>query len=187
MLKELKKHLSPLLLVFIFISLWWVFAKVSILNYFLLFLGLSLGSFFLDIDHLIYWFYTHPSLEESRLAKVIFKKNDFKSLLKLLETTHKSHTELTFHHISFQLVLLFVSIFVFTSTSSVLGASFLLSLNIHLAVDELDDFLTNKQHLQNWLFSRLDRQLPLNYLKPYLIFVFSALLFFTFLLLKSKL
>jgi hypothetical protein len=144
------------------------------------------GSFFLDLDHLIYWLYLNPNIEESRLAQVAFKKYDFRSLIKLLESTHHKHLNLIFHHFFFQVVMALISLFVFTSTDSPFAMAFLLALNIHLLVDEINDYRLDPVHLQDWLFAREPKQLPRRYLLHYiLIFVFLTLVF-AILLLKSK-
>ncbi len=187
MKSELRRHLTPLLIIFSIISLFWLFRGVSWLNYLALFFGLSLGSFFLDFDHLIYWLYLNPNTEESRLAQIAIRKYDYRSVLKLLESTHKQHTSLIFHHFFFQVVLALISIFVFTSSNSAFGMGFLLALNIHLIVDEIEDYQLDKKHLQNWLFARETKQLPTNYLKRYIQIFFILTLIFTWLLLKSQL
>jgi hypothetical protein len=183
---ELKRHLLPLLAIFIFISIFWIASKVSFLNFIYLFFGLLLGSFFLDVDHLVYWLYLNPNVEESRLAQIAFQKYDFRSLVKLLESTHQQHTSLVFHHFFFQMIMALFSIFVFTSSDNPFATAFLLALNVHLLVDEIIDFRRNPKHLQNWLFARETKQLPLRYLPQY-IAIFTFLTFiFTLLLLKSK-
>jgi hypothetical protein len=183
---ELQKHLLPLILVFILASVLWVIFRDPWYNFILLFLGLAIGSFFLDLDHLVYWLYTHPQLEESHLALATLKKKDYRNTLKLLEATHKNHTDLIFHHIIFQLVLLAVSLFVFTSTSSIFGQAFLFALNLHLLIDEYEDWQNNPTHLQKWLFARLSKQIPQSFLKKYLLIVACALALCLFLLIQSK-
>jgi hypothetical protein len=184
---ELKKHLLPLLAIFVIIAAVWFFSKVNYLNFILLFFGLLLGSFFLDLDHLIYWLYLNPNIEESRLAQIAFKKYDFISLLKLLEFTHQKHLSLIFHHFFFQVVMALISIFVFTSSNNPFAMAFLLALNVHLLVDEINDYRLNPVHLQDWLFAREPKQLPRRYLPHYiLIFIFLTSVFIL-LLLKSKL
>lgn len=175
----------PLLIIFIFISFFWFFSHVSFLNFIALFLGLLLGSFFLDLDHLIYWLYLNPGSEESRLAKITLEKKDLRSLFKLLESTHQQHVNLIFHHYFFQIIMALFSLFIFTSSNNPFAMAFLLALNIHLLVDEISDFKRDKKHLQDWLFARESKQLSLNYLSYYIaIFVFLTLIF-TWLLLKS--
>lgn len=186
MKSELRRHLTPLLIIFFVIAIYWLFQGVFWFNYFALFFGLLLGSFFLDLDHLIYWLYLNPNTEESRLAQIAIRKYDYRSVIKLLESTHKQHVSLIFHHFFFQVVLALISVFVFTSSDSAFGMGFLLALNIHLLVDEIEDYNLDKKHLQNWLFARESKQLPTSYLARYIqIFVFLSFVF-TFLLLKSK-
>ena len=186
MKKELRQHLSPLFVVFVLVSFFWVFAKVKLINYFYLLTGLVFGSFFLDFDHLIYWLYLKPNIEESRLAQIAIHHYDFKSIIKLLESTHKEHTSLIFHHFFFQVVLALISFFVFTSSDNVFGMAFLFALNVHLIVDEVEDFRHNKKHLQDWLFAREQKQLPIEYLSYYLGTFILFSLVFVWLLIKSR-
>lgn len=183
---EFRNHLLPLLAIFILISFFWLLSKVYFWNFIFLFLGLLFGSFFLDFDHIIYWLYLNPGTEESRLAKITIDKRDFFSLLKLLESTHQQHVNLIFHHYFFQIVMALFSLFIFTSSGNPFAMAFILALNIHLLVDEISDFRRDKKHLQNWLFARESKQLPLRYLSKYIaIFVFLTSIF-TWLLLKSQ-
>jgi hypothetical protein len=184
MKRELQLHFLPLLIIFSVTSLVWLFFHSAYYNFIFLFLGLLSGSLILDIDHLIFWFYLRPNLEESRLALVAWKKGDFRSLLKLLESTHLNHTNLIFHHYFFQVVLVLISFFVFTSSEFIFAKAFLLAVNIHLLVDEFSDFFQNPHHLQDWLFARENKQLPLRSLKTYLIFFTLISLVFTYLLIS---
>lgn len=183
MKQELKNHLIPLGVIFIITLVVWIFHKVLWFNYIYLLFGLLWGAFILDLDHLIYWLYLNPNIEESRLAQIAFHKHDFVSLLKLLESTHKQHISMVFHHYFTQVVLSLISIFVFTSSISVFTKGFVLALNIHLLVDEIADFRSNPHHLQDWLFARESKQLPIEYLKYYLgIFISLNFIFFLVLL-----
>ncbi|PIZ58734.1 hypothetical protein COY20_03270 [Candidatus Shapirobacteria bacterium CG_4_10_14_0_2_um_filter_40_12] len=186
MKRKIQLHFLPLLIVFSLASLIWLLSHVVYYNFIFLFLGLLVGSLILDIDHLIFWFYLRPNLEESRLALMAWKKGDFRSLLKLLESTHLNHTNLIFHHYFFQVVMVLISFFVFTSSKFIFAKAFLLAVNIHLLVDEFNDFFQNPRHLQDWLFARENKQLPLNSLKPYLIFFTLISLVFTYLLISSS-
>jgi len=184
--RKIQLHFLPLLIVFSLASLIWLLSHVVYYNFIFLFLGLLVGSLILDIDHLIFWFYLRPNLEESRLALMAWKKGDFRSLLKLLESTHLNHTNLIFHHYFFQVVMVIISFFVFTSSEFIFAKAFLLAVNIHLLFDEFNDFFQNPRHLQDWLFARENKQLPLNSLKPYLIFFTLISLVFTYLLISSS-
>lgn len=182
---ELKRHLAPLIIIFVITSIYWIVNKNVWYEFFYLLFGLIIGSFLLDFDHLIYWLYFNPKIEESRLAQIAFKKRDFKSLIKLLEVTHHKHTSLIFHHFFFQVVLAAISVFIFTSSGNVFGMGIMLALNVHLLVDEIVDYRRDPHHLQDWLFAREEKQLSIKYLPVYIaVFTVFTLVFF-FLLLKS--
>lgn len=184
MTRELKKHLLPLLGIFLLVSIFWLIKGTAWYDYVYMFFGFIWGAFLLDFDHIIFWLYLRPNLEESRLGQIAIKKRDYLSALKLLESTHHRHTELIFHHYFFQVVLALISFFVFSSTNSVFARSLILALNIHLLVDEYDDFRKNPKHLQEWLFARESKQLSVSSL-PYYLGIFAVLcLLFIFLLIR---
>lgn len=186
MKQELKNHLIPLSGIFIITSIFWLIQKIAWYNYIYLFFGFLWGSFFLDIDHLIYWFYLKPHLDESRLAQIAWKRGDYKSLLKLLEATHLEHTNLIFHHYFFQIIITLISFFVFTSSSGAFPKAFLLAINIHLLTDEIKDFQKDPEHLKLWLFARENKQLPTAALKYYLLTLIIINLLFTVFLISSQ-
>lgn len=186
MKRELVLHLLPTFIVFTIVSLFWVIFGVSNLEIFHLFIGLFLGTLFLDIDYFIYWFYRKPNTDESRIVKTTIENKDFKSIYKLVRVARHSHDNLIFHHYFFQISLNLISFFIFISYTNTLILSFLLAVNLHLLIDEITDYFNNPKFLQNWLFAREDKQIPLKYLKKYLI-IFSLFFFiFLFLLVKSK-
>jgi hypothetical protein len=182
---ELRRHLFPLLIIFTITSICWVFTKSPWYNFIYLLFGLGWGSFLLDFDHLIYWLYLNPNIEESRLAQIAFNKKDFFSLIKLLESTHKNHINLIFHHYFFQVVLALISIFIFTSSNSIFIKGLILALNIHLIIDEIEDYQHDKEHLQDWLFARESKQLSINSLNKYIGFFVVLCFIFCLLLIKS--
>ena len=186
MKRDLLFHLLPTFVVFIIISLFWVIFRVSNLEIFFLFIGLFLGTFFLDIDHLIYWFYRKPNTDESRIVKTTIENKDFKSVYKLIKAARHSHNNLIFHHYFFQIGLNLISFFIFISYSSTLILSFLLAINLHLLTDEIKDYLNNPKFLQDWLFAREEEQIPLKSLKNYLIIFIILFFIFLYLLVKSK-
>jgi len=177
-------NLLPTVLVFFIVSIFWVIFGVSSVEIFYLLIGLILGHIFLDIDHIIYWFYRKPNIDESRIVKNTLEKKDFKSFFKLIKAARTSHDNLIFHHYFFQISLNLISLFIFISSSNTFSLSFLLSINLHLLTDEIRDYLRNPKFLQNWLFAREEKQLLIKSLKNYLIIF--CILFFIFLLLLVK-
>lgn len=184
MKSELKHHLLPLAAIFILTSILWLLASAPWFYFVYLFFGLLWGSFFLDLDHLIYWLYLQPQLPESQKAGQYLHAKDVKSLLDLLTKTHKRHTSLIFHHYFFQIALALISIFIITSSGSIFTSAFILALNLHLLVDEVADFNQNPTRLQRWLFAREPKQVPVKFLPHYLIFFALFYLLFLFMLIS---
>ena len=187
MKKELRNHLLPIGIIFLVTTIFWIFSQIPYYQYLFLFFGLILGTFFLDLDHLIYWFYIKPNTEESREAQSLIKSKKILDTLKFFGHTHKTHTNLVFHHFFFQVVLGLISFLVYTSSQNIFILSFLLALNIHLLTDEIEDFIYHPKHLQGWLFAREEKQLPIEQVRYYLILFIVFSLFFTFLLIRSQL
>lgn len=179
MKSDFKTHIIPLFVIYFITAIIWIFQKTNYLNYFYLLFGLSLGSYLLDIDHLIYWLYLKPNLEESRLAQIAWKKGDWRSLLKLLKVTEHQHLSLIFHHYFFQVVLTIFSFFVFTSTSSIFIKALLLAINVHLLIDEI---YSDKKILQVWLFARETKQFALKSIKYYIWFFTFTCIILTYIL-----
>ncbi len=153
--KEISSHLTASLILFVFVELLWlIFGSFSVPRAIALVFGLILGTFLLDLDHLVYWFFLKPDLAESQQAKTYWKNKDFKNLLSLLGENHKTHTSLVFHHFLFQALLLVLTLFVLTSTSSVFGKALVLAISVHLLVDIYTDLKKDPLHLKTWLFAR---------------------------------
>lgn len=186
MKRDLLFHLLPTFVVFIIVSLFWVVFSVSNIEILYLFIGLILGTFFLDVDHIIYWFYRKPNTDESRIVKTTVENKDFKSVYKLIKAARSSHNNLIFHHYFFQIGLALISFFIFSSYSNTFILSFLLAINLHLLIDEIKDYFNNPKFLQDWLFAREEKQLPIKFLKNYLIVFIILFIIFLFLLVKSK-
>jgi len=180
-------HLLSSFGLFFLISFFLIVFNFNSIEIILIAIGIFIGTFFLDIDHLIFWFFLKPSLEESRLARTALEKKDFKSILKLISLTKKKHHNLIFHHYFFQVILVIFSLFIFTSTNSSFTASLLLSINLHLIIDEIIDYKNDQKYLQRWLFARESKQLPLKFLKRYIIIFVVFFFLLTFIFIKNKL
>lgn len=187
MKRELSVHLLPLLAIFLATSLIWLLGSTSPWVIICLLPGLLIGSFILDSDHLIYWLFINPKDPNSQLAATALRHYDFRSIFKLYETTHQTHTNLIFHHFFFQIILTFVSLFVFSISTSPFVLGFLLAANLHLLIDEIDDFYIDRKYLQTWLFAREAKQLPLRYLGYYLLIFVIIIIFLYITLLRSQL
>jgi hypothetical protein len=180
-------HLLASLAVFIIISIFLVIFKVGNIQIFYVFLGLALGSFVLDIDHFIFWYFIKPNLEESRLVKLSINHHDFKSVYNVLKTSHQYHHNLVFHHYFFQVILALFSFFIFTLTNNPFVCSLVIALNLHLLVDEIIDYFYNPKILQKWLFAREETQLPVKFLNRYILVFITLFFVFIIFLVHSQL
>lgn len=186
MKKKLLNYILPANGLFIIISCFWVIFGAKNIHLIYLFLGINLGIFILDIDHFIFWFFLKPNNEESRLVKLALQNKEFKSIIKITQKSHKTHYDLIFHHYFFQVILTLFSLFIFTSTQNTFVSALVLSLNLHLIIDEISVYRYNPKIVQKWLFAREPKQLPIAFLKRYIavFIIFTSL--FTFLLIQSK-
>ncbi|MCD6225601.1 hypothetical protein J7J95_00760 [bacterium] len=182
--REIKSHLLLGLGIFVLVEAIWLFrGSFSTLKALLFFVGVIGGSFLLDSDHFLYWFFLYPQKKESLQAKTLWQQKDWRKLLALLGEKHRSHLSLVFHHFYFQAVLNLLALFVVTSTSSPLGQGIVLGAAGHLLKDEWEDFRTNPKHLQQWLLARTpfsSLPLPSSWLRVYLLFysiIFGGLLY----------
>jgi hypothetical protein len=183
---EFRYHLLATTAFFIIISVFLVIFKSENIEILKVFLGLFVGSLILDIDHFLFWFFLKPNLEESRLVKTAIRHYDFKSVYNFLKTSHQSHYNLIFHHYFFQVVLVLFSFFIFTSTNNLFISSLVISLNLHLLVDEIIDYFYNPKILQKWLFARESTQLATKFLGKYILVFIFFFIIFIFLLIYSQ-
>lgn len=184
---EYRYHLLASLVLFFLVAIFLVIIKSPNIQILAAFLGIFFGSIILDADHLIFWYFLKPNIEESRLAKTTIKNYDIKSLIKLINASHSTHHNLIFHHYFFQFILVLFTFFLFTSTNNLFVISLVVSLNLHLLIDEYLDYFINPKILQKWLFAREDTQLPIKFLNRYLAFFTMFLIIFILLLFKSQL
>ena len=183
--KEIANHLIVSLLIFIFVEFFWLLSDNFSIPTAVVFLsGLGVGTFLIDADHLVYWYFLNPGISESVKAKELISAKKYKQALIILSENHKSHTSLAFHHFTFQFVLLVVSFFVISSTTSIFGQAIVLAMSAHLLLDQYLDLKSDPDHLKSWLFSRTPFSrlpLPHSWLKGYFslyCFLFLVLIFF---------
>jgi len=177
--KELGSHFAA--------SLVWLVA-ISFLRWYLkwnliwLWLGTLGGTFLLDLDHLIYWFFTHPEKQDSQMARMLWQKKDFKGLVLLLERYHDTHTRLIFHSALFQVIFLIFTFYIFTSSGSLFGSGLVAGMNLHLLKDEWEDYFKKPDHLNNWIFWQIKKEISLQEQKIFLILVLLIFVGLSFLL-----
>lgn len=179
-------YLIPTVIIFLIISIFWVIFNVTNIELLYLAIGLIIGMIIIDSDHFIFWFFLKPKNEESKLVKLAIKDKNIKSVAKIVQSSHRVHHNLVFHHYFFQVILVLFSLFILTSTQNTIISALILGLNLHLVIDEIIDYKYDPKTLQKWLFAREAKQLPVYFLNRYITIFVVFILLFTFLLIQSK-
>lgn len=123
-------------------EMWDVFSwKITLLAIF--------GSFFPDVEHLVYFLISGRKDEYSKQVKAFFKAKEWRVLTSFIETGHKYNTNLSYHNVYFVVFLLILAIFCFLvdweAWMTVLGAMVL-----HYLFDIADDYRTLGYLNDNW-------------------------------------
>jgi len=131
--------------------------------------GALLGTFLLDVDHLLFWFWTRPQEGESIQARALVKMGNYRGLYTLFKQTHEAHNRLIFHTATFQVILLLLTFYVLTATNNLFGAGLVMAMNLHLLENEWFAWLKGeKEVLADWLFWQLQGIAMRNYLNLFL-------------------
>lgn len=174
---ELASHFFVFLVYFFLLAL--LRFKLD-LGLFWLLVGGLVGTYILDVDHLIYWFVSHPEKEDSGKALEITRRirgirgiRDIAGeLYQLGQQYHNEHLHMVFHTISFQLILLILTVYVLSSSGSYFGAGLVLAINLHLLKDIWQDYVfRGKEALADYFLWQIKGWGVERYLKEYLILV----------------
>lgn len=178
MKKELTSHLLITFVYFLFVSLFNLRLGLSL---FFLWLGALIGTFLLDVDHILLGLDLKNKTWWAEKFRFIWNKKRYKEAIFYLLETHLEHRTLTFHSALFQPILLFLAFFVLTSTGSLTGLGLVMSMNLHLLKDEWQCFL--EEGRIDWLFWQIKREVDKRGQKIYLLIVTFFFLLLTRLLL----
>lgn len=172
-----KELFSHLLVTFIWLVLITLLRWSWHWNLILLWLGGLVGSFLLDIDHLLYVLWIYPHELTSIRVRNLIEQRRFKDALILLADTHGERFKFSFHNALFQPVLYVVCFFVLTSTGSLFGAGLVMAMALHLLKDELEPLLLGREeYLRKWLFWQIKGEISFYHQK-----LFIALMLLIFL------
>lgn len=150
--KEVVSHLLVTLIWLVIITLLrWDWHWNSIL----LWLGGLVGTFLIDIDHLIYTLWLYPHELTGMRVKRLTEQRRFKEVFNLLVETKKERVKLIFHNALFQAPFYVLCFFVLTSTGSLFGAGLVMAMVLHLLKGEIECLLRGREgeaYLRQWLF-----------------------------------
>lgn len=155
MRREVFAHLAFWFSFFVLIS---IFRGYLSLTYWPFWLGGLIGTILPDVDHLIYVLFLNPHELTSQRVNFLFKKREVLRVVALLYETRNERKNLIFHTFLFQIIFFILTLFIVSSSASLLVRGMVLAFSLHLVVDQLADILEVK-NLSNWgllLSSELD-------------------------------
>ena len=178
--KELKVHfLTTFIWLIIITLLKWQWQW----NLIWLWFGAFIGTFLIDIDHLIYLFFTNPHELTSQRVRRLWEEKHLKELIVLTFDTSEERMKLAFHNVLFQLILFILCFFVLTSTSNLFGVGLVMSMALHLLKDEFHEWWAGREErLKEWLFWPIKMEVSLQNQKIFLIFMLLLFVALNFLL-----
>lgn len=139
-------------------------------NLILFWLGGTVGTFLIDIDHLLYALVIYPHELTSMRVKRLIDQRRFKDAFILVADTQDERTKLSFHNALFQLIFYVFCFFVLTSTGSQFGSGLVMAMALHLLRDELGLLLRGRDEtLRRWLFWQVKTEISFNQQKFFVI------------------
>lgn len=117
----------------------------------LFWLGGLIGSYLLELDHLLYTLWINPHELTSMRVRKLFEQRRLQEGMLMLVETRQERKRLSFHSVIFQAVLPILAFFVLTSTGSMLGAGLVMALFLRTLYEQLRDF-RKRGDIKNWLW-----------------------------------
>jgi hypothetical protein len=112
-------------------------------------LGGVIGILLPCIDHLLYIYLFRPYELTSQRAKSLLAQKRLKDAVLLLYDTGDERFGPIFHSAFFQIVFLFLTFLILTSSTNIIGKGVVLGVSLHLLVDQLEELL-EKGNLDSW-------------------------------------
>lgn len=148
MKQEIRRNLVPVLVFLVLVSLVHWQLKFSL---FFFWLGVFLGYCLFFADQLVYCYFQAPHELGSQRVKRFFSQKQYQEGFFGLFRNQEERGKLIFHSVFFQVILLVVSLFVLTSSASLLGKGLVLGLLFHSLFDQLESFRERGQ-INNWFW-----------------------------------
>lgn len=162
MKKELFIHFSFWFFFFVVIA---VVNKLFDLNYWQFWLGGLIGVVMPDLDHLVYVYLVKPTDLNSQRINYLLGKKEILRGIELLYEAREERKSLIFHTIFFQMIFFVLTIWILSSSGSLLGKGLVLSFMLHLSVDQLID-MNSLGNIETW-FTYLPFRLDVDRSKKY--------------------
>jgi hypothetical protein len=130
-------------------------------------LGGLIGMSIPFLDSLFYIYLLRPLELSSQRAKYLISKKQFRQVVGFIQETRADRGNMIIHSFLFEVVLIGLTILIITSSGSLIGLGLCMGIFLHLLVDQLSDYLANK-NLNGW-YLNLNQVLSLEAANKYLI------------------
>lgn len=112
-------------------------------------LGGIFGTILPDVDHLIYVYFLKPQDLTSQRVAYLNEERKFTKAVEILADTRYERSMTIFHSAIFQVVILVLTIFVVTSSTSLFAIGIVTGFSLHLLVDQVID-IRKVGSIQTW-------------------------------------
>lgn len=112
-------------------------------------LGGIFGTLLPDVDHLIYVYFLRPQDLTSQRVAYLNEERKFTKAVEILVDTRYERSMTIFHSAIFQAVILALTIFVVTSSTSLFAIGIVTAFSLHLLVDQIID-IRKVGSIQTW-------------------------------------
>lgn len=141
-------------------------------------LGGIFGTLLPDVDHLIYVYFLRPQDLTSQRVAYLNEERKFTKAVEILADTRYERSMTIFHSVIFQVVILVLTIFVVTSSTSLFAIGIVTAFSLHLLVDQVID-IRKVGSIQTW-FRNMNIVVDKKRSTYYVAVIFVVLIFVTF-------
>jgi len=112
-------------------------------------LGGIIGTALPNVDHLIYVYFLKPQELNSQRVTYLNNEKNYRKSLEILSETKYERSMAIFHSVFFQVVILVLTFYVVTSSSSLFASGIVIAFSLHLLVDQVMD-IRRLSTIQSW-------------------------------------
>jgi len=114
-----------------------------------LWMGVLIGYYLPFFDHIFYAYLLRPHSEESKNIRSLIKPKKFWELVRYVNATKDQREKLIIHTAYFQIVLIFLTFYILTSSGSLFGRGIVYGFSLALLADEMLIYVKNR-NLDSW-------------------------------------
>jgi hypothetical protein len=161
-----KSEFNKFIGVIILLATLTIFKRWFNFSFALVWLGVIVGFYLPFIDHLFYAYIIRPNLEVSKNIRSLVSYKKIKQLVSYVHETEDQREKLIVHTAYFQMVFLFLTFYVLSSSSGLFGRGLVFGFSLKLFVEQFLQYVKTKE-IDKW-FLELPVSMDLHKTKAYL-------------------